>query len=246
LAQYVAIPGANAVKINSSRESAEVVLGEPLGCIIHSSDAAARANGRYTINSEDPGRRVRAVLICGAGPSGLLFTQYLRNVLGYDGLLIVAEPNRRKRELAAGFGATCVDPDAVDLVKAVQELTKGRRVEYLIEAAGAARLFVQMPGLIRKQATVLLYGHGHSGVDLGVLNSIQFLEPTLVAAAGASGGFDADGRPSTYRRALELIEEGRVKVGDFITHSYDSLEAVRSAFLGDHRRPEYVKGVVSI
>jgi len=31
------------------------------------------------------------VLICGAGPAGLLFTQYLRNVLGY-GVLIVSDP----------------------------------------------------------------------------------------------------------------------------------------------------------
>jgi len=32
------------------------------------------------------------VLICGAGPAGLLFTQYLRNVLGLEGVLIVGDP----------------------------------------------------------------------------------------------------------------------------------------------------------
>jgi len=116
----------------------------------------------------------------------------------------------------------------------------------MVEAAGAAGLFKQIPGLIRKQATLLLYGHGHSGVDLGVLNNIQFLEPTLVAAVGASGGYDADGRPATYRRALELIEEGTIQVAPFITHRYNSLDSVPGAFAGEHREPDYVKGVVML
>ena len=46
---------------------------------------------------------MRSVLICGAGPAGLLFTQYLRNVLLYEGLLFVSDPNERKRQLAKKF-----------------------------------------------------------------------------------------------------------------------------------------------
>jgi L-iditol 2-dehydrogenase len=244
LADLIAIPAVNAIRINSELEFDQAALTEPLGCIVHSCDAAQRAGGRYRLNHEDPDTRVRAVLICGAGPAGLLFTQYLRNVLGYEGLLIVAEPNLLKRALAASFGASVIDPASEDLVEAVQEMTGGRRVEYLIEAAGAAALFFQIPGLLRKQGTLLLYGHGQSGVDLGVFNNIQFLEPTLVAAVGASGGHDADGRPSTYRRALELIEGGRVNVAPFITHRYHSLDSVPAAFVGEHREPDYVKGVV--
>ena len=245
LADYIAVPALNAIRIGSELDPGEAALVEPLGCIVHSTDAARRAGGRYTINHDDADRRVRAVLICGAGPAGLLFTQYLREVLLYDGLLIVAEPNVRKRALAAGFGASVVDPKAADLAGTVQEMTGGRRVEYLIEAAGSGQLFAQIPGLIRKQATVLLYGHGQSGVDLGVMNNIQFMEPTLVSPVGASGGFEPDGRPSTYRRALGLIEEGRIRVAPFITHRYESLESAYDVFAGEHRAPDYVKGVVT-
>jgi len=35
-----------------------------------------------------------------------------------------------------------------------------------------------------------------------------------------------------------------VDVQSLITHRYPSLDAVPAAFAGDHRRPEYVKGVV--
>jgi threonine dehydrogenase-like Zn-dependent dehydrogenase len=79
---------------------------------------------------------------------------------------------------------------------------------------------------------------------LSVMNPIQFLEPTLVSPVGASGGHDVTRRPITYERALRLIESGIVDVAPLITHRYKSLDAVPSAFAGDHRRPDYVKGVV--
>jgi L-iditol 2-dehydrogenase len=44
----------------------------------------------------------------------------------------------------------------------VREHTKGGGVECLIEASGQGRAFAAISSLIRKQATVLLYGHGHA------------------------------------------------------------------------------------
>jgi threonine dehydrogenase-like Zn-dependent dehydrogenase len=76
------------------------------------------------------------------------------------------------------------------------------------------------------------------------MNHLQFMEPTLVSPAGASGGHDATGRPLTYARALRLVEEGAIDVQSLITHRYRSLEGVPAAFAGDHRLPDYVKGVV--
>jgi L-iditol 2-dehydrogenase len=245
LAEYVGISGLNAVRIDSDLTWVEAALTEPLGCIVHTMSATEHASSRYTIRAQGVDRRTQTVLVCGAGPAGLLFIQYLRNVLGFEGNLIVTEPNARKRELAKTFGATTVNSKSTDLISAVHEMTKGRRVELLIDAAGAAEVFTQIPGLIRKQATVVLYGHGQSGVDLGVLNNVQFLEPTIVASVGASGGFDPDGRPATYRKALRLLEEGRIRVSSFITHKYTTLEDLPQAFAEDHLSPEYVKGVMS-
>ena len=244
-AEHVVVPAANVVPYTSPLDPAVAALTEPLGCIVHSTALLRRTPARYTLDGEGE-RRVRTVLVFGAGPAGLLFVQYLRNVVGFDGLLLVSEPSARRRALAERFGAATVDPGAADLAAVVHERTNGRRAELLIDAAGSAQLFVQIPALLRKQGTVLLYGHGHRGVDIGALNGVQFLEPTLISPAGASGGFEPDGRPTTYAQALRLIEEGRVDVGSLITHRYPSLDAVPSAFAGDHRLPEYVKGVVTL
>lgn len=245
LAEFIAVPAVNALRITSKIRAAEAALVEPLGCVVHSSDFVTRARARYAVNAETPEHRVRSVLICGAGPAGLLFTQYLRKVLRYEGALFVSDPNARKRELAKHLGADdVIDPSACDLVEVVREHTGGKGVEYLIEASGAGVVFGSIPGLICKQATVLLYGHGHAGTDLSVLNNILFREPVLISSVGASGGFEADGRPSVYARALNLIEGGQIEVSAFITHEYRSLDDVPSALTTDMHASDYVKGVV--
>jgi threonine dehydrogenase-like Zn-dependent dehydrogenase len=248
LAEFIAVPASNAVRLSADLDMREAALSEPLGCVIHSSDAVARAQVRFAIGAaaDSPERRVRHVLICGAGPSGLLFLQYLRRVLGYDGLLIVSEPNEMKRGLAEKFGADLVlDPSGGEMGEVVRERTKGG-VEYLIEASGQGRAFAAISSLIRKQATVLLYGHGHAGVELSLLNNVMFKEPCLVTPVGASGGFENDGRPSTYTRALRLIEQGKISVAPFITHRYSSLGDVQGALAGGMNAADYVKGVVAL
>ncbi len=105
LAEFIAVPAVNAVKINAPIEDSSAALVEPLGCVIHSSDTVSKMRTRHAINAPEPESRVRSVLICGAGPAGLLFTQYLRNVLSYEGFLVVSDPNEHKRQLAKTFGA---------------------------------------------------------------------------------------------------------------------------------------------
>jgi L-iditol 2-dehydrogenase len=245
LAEFIAVPAVNALKVTAPLEVSTAALAEPLGCIIHSSDTVAKARARHAVNAESAEGRVRSVLICGAGPAGLLFTQYLRNVLEYEGFLLVSDPNARKRQLAKSFGADeAIDPVHSDLVEVVHEHTGGKGVEYLIEASGSGEVFRVMPGLIRKQATVLLYGLGHAGTDLSVLSNILFKEPVLVSSAGASGGFESDGRPSMYKRALNLIEQEKIKIAPLITHRYTSFEDVERALSREMHGAEYVKGVV--
>ncbi len=243
-AERICVPAVNCVRIHSDLPPVEAALTEPLACVLHAADRAARAKTRYALVSKVASRSVRTVILLGAGPAGLLFLQVLRNVLGFSGTILVSEIDHAKRALAASFGAVAIDPRADDLVEVVLERTKGRRAEYLIEATGSGQAFAQIPAVIRKQATVLLYGIGHSGASLELVNQLQWKEPTCVFSVGASGGFDADGRPAIYRRALQLIESGKVRVGSMISHRYAGLAKIPAAFAGDHRKEGYVKGVV--
>jgi L-iditol 2-dehydrogenase len=240
LAELIVVPAVNAIRIESDLPLYEAALCEPLGCILHASELQMKTSARFTFGGERP---INSVLILGAGPAGLLFTQYLRRVVGYTKQLLVSEPSAQRRKLAESYGATTIDPTTTDLVEAVQDLTHGERVQYLIESAGVAQLFPHIPGVLRKQGTLLMYGHGHCGVDLGVMNSIQFLEPTIICPGGASGALDGTGRPVTPAKALDLLSSGLIDVSGFITHQYLSLDAVPQAFTQDRFDKGYIKGV---
>lgn len=243
-AEFVTVPAVNAIPLLFHIQPEHAALTEPLGCILHSMAMVNRAHTRFRLRPEPGDGAVRAVLICGGGPAGLLFLQHLRNVERFDGLVMVSEPDAYKRSLAERWGAIAINPDGGDIVVKVRDHAGSTGVELLVEASGAGEIFHSMPGLIRKQATVLLYGHGHRGVDLSVMNQVQFREPSLVSPAGASGGHDSAGRPLTYLHALRLLEAGTIDVAPLVTHRYTSLDALPQAFSGDHRQVGYVKGVL--
>ena len=69
-------------------------------------------------------------------------------------------------------------------------------------------------------------------------------EPLIVTSVGASGGFEADGRPSVFKRSLSLIESGQIDVSTFITHHFRSFTEVSSALSSGMQAEDYIKGVV--
>src|SRR6266508_1314872 len=98
-AEYLAIPAVNAIRIETDLAPAAAAFTEPLGCVIHSCDVLSRTPARYSLDAESE-HPVRSVVILGGGPAGQLFTQYIRNVLGFKGLLLISDPNAHKRALA--------------------------------------------------------------------------------------------------------------------------------------------------
>jgi L-iditol 2-dehydrogenase len=239
-AEYIGIAAVNAIRVEGEIGNEELPLSEPLGCVLHALELAERAGGRYSLAGE---RRARHVMILGAGPAGLLFLQLLRNVFGFEGNVFVVDINPLKLELAARFGATALSGSGDDLVREVADRTGGSGIYYMIEASGAGSVFRVMPRVLRRQGTVILYGHGHEGVEMSLLNNLQFLEPHLVSPAGASGGFDPDGRPTTYRRALSYLLQRRVQAAPLITHTCD-FRTLPGVFSSEFSRPGYVKAVL--
>jgi L-iditol 2-dehydrogenase len=243
MAEYIAVPAVNCLKVSQGMTPEQAALVEPLGCVLHSSEKVERTRARYGFDSGEP---IRNIVIFGAGPAGLLFLQYLRNVKRFGGLILMIDIREKNLRLARDLGGTALNPRRVNLTQAALGLTRGERVEYVIEACGNASVYADIPGLLRKQGTVLIYGAGHKGQDVNLLDPLFFMEPTLVASIGASGAFDPDGRSSTYRRARDLVSSGKVQVVPLITHRYAALEDIHLAFERDFQKEDYIKGVLNL
>jgi L-iditol 2-dehydrogenase len=239
-ADYIAVPETNVVAVPPDMPFAKAAVIEPLGCILHASDRVEKAQNRYTF--EGP-YRIRYVLIVGAGPAGLLFLQYLRNIKRFDGEVFVAEMRESKLGLARKLGGTPLDVRKVDPVSEIERRTHGERVHYLIEATGAGTVFDWISSVIRRQSTVLLYGAGHSGRDVGCLTPLQVSEINLVTCCGASGALDADGTPTIYHRSMEYVRDGKVDTESLLTHRYTELSQLQGAFSEDVQRDDFIKGI---
>ncbi|MFT6082442.1 MAG: L-iditol 2-dehydrogenase [Planctomycetota bacterium] len=241
-AEELVTPALNVIAIESDASFAKAVMTEPIACVLHCTDFGVRASGRYRLDPKaGPTERVRTVVILGAGPAGLLFVQVLRARYAFDGPIVVSDPSAKKRALATSLGAIAVAPEQLEAT--VMDQTNGRRAELLIEATGSGPVFAAIPNLIRKQATVLLYGVGHGGASLELLNPLQWREAVLVTSVGASGGFDDDGRPTIYRDALRMLERGEIQVDGMLTHQYPGLSKIPDAFTGAHQDSDYIKGI---
>lgn len=238
-AELVSLPEPNVIVTppEVSREKGAII--EPFACVLHASDRMERSNVRFGFEGR---HRIRNVIITGAGPSGLLFIQYLRNIKKFDGQIFVADMRSSRLALAQKLGATPLDLRTCDVVAEVKKRTNGEMIHYMIEASGAGPVFDLIPALLRHQATFLFYGSGHAGRDVGCMVPFQFMEVNMITSCGASGGFDADGTPVVYRRSMEYLAGGRIDVKPLLSHQYPELDDLQKAFGVDATSEDFVKG----
>jgi L-iditol 2-dehydrogenase len=238
-AELVSVPETNVLLLPAEVSLAKGAIIEPLACILHASDRMERSPNRYDFDGR---YRIRNILITGAGPSGLLFLQYLRHIKRFDGRIFVADLRASKLALVEKLGGTPLDARAGDLASEVRKRTQGELIHYMIEASGAGPVFDLIPLVLRHQATFLFYGAGHAGRDVGSLTPFQSTETNMVTSAGASGGFDPDGTPVVYRRAMEYVRDGLIDAESLLTHRYAELRDLQQAFEVDSLSEDFIKG----
>jgi threonine dehydrogenase-like Zn-dependent dehydrogenase len=235
----VSIPETNVVVTPADISVTMGAVIEPFACVLHASDRMERSKLRYEFGGRHP---IRQVLITGAGPSGLFFIQYLRNVRKFDGQIFVADMRASRLAMAKKLGGTPLDLRACDVVAEIDKSTKGEMIHYWIEASGAGPVFDFIPRLMRHQGTFLYYGSGHAGRDVGCMVPFQFMEVNMVTSCGASGGFEADGTPAVYRRSMECLRQKLVDSESLLTHQYAQLPELQKAFSVDATSEEFIKG----
>ncbi|MET0693236.1 MAG: zinc-dependent alcohol dehydrogenase family protein [Propionibacteriaceae bacterium] len=176
------------------------VLAEPTACVVHGLDRLALAPGAN-------------VLLFGAGPTGLLLTQLLRQTGAAR--LTVAAPTAAKLELARAGGADrVVLLDRGDTAASFAELRRDVPDGYdvVVDATGVVAVLDQAIALTRTGGTVFVYGMTAESAGWTVPPYEIFRrELTITGSFAQQFSFD---------RALDHLRSGRIDPTGLITHRF--------------------------
>jgi L-iditol 2-dehydrogenase len=200
-AEYLRLPSINVeqgifpLPDNVSFEEATFV--EPLACVLRGQRLAHLQPGQ-------------TVLVVGSGIAGLLHMQLARNS-GAD-YVVATDIVDYRLEAARKFGAD-VAVHAEEYTAAYLRRTAGGRLaDLVIICSGAASAISQALGSVERGGTVLFFAPTEPGVSVPISVNDLFWrnEITLTSSYGGS--------PQDYAAALELIQAGKIRVREMITH----------------------------
>ena len=145
-------------------------------------------------------------LVIGAGMIGLLVLQAAR-AAGCS-RVFVADVDATRLKLASELGAEqVIHASGAELLQEVLRLTDGRGVDVALEAVGRDETVSGAIDCVRKGGTVVLVGNIAPQVTLP-LQKVVTRQIRLQGSCASAG---------EYPQAMELIANGKIKVGSLIT-----------------------------
>lgn len=178
------------------------------------------------------------VVILGQGAAGLIFTQLAK--LAGASKIIVTDLYDVKLEKSKEYGADVViDASKEDSLEAITKALDGLTADVIIEAAGV----VETPAIAQRVPNtyggkILQFGvvpydvsysfsHLHDcGQEVVTIGACRFIDEFL-----------------PYKRAIQLISEGKIEVESFITHRF-KLAEINDAFDLVLKKPEEIIKIV--
>ena len=219
-AEYCISPSAQCYKVNDEVDFDVAAMAEPLACVIHGIDRADIHVGEN-------------VMIVGGGTIGLIMAQLAK--LSGAARVIVSEPVIERHKYAEMIGADAViDPVHEDISMRIREICGTDGVDVVIDCVGKVQSSEQAFQAAGPGATVMFFGVPDVDAKMQLpLFDIYKKELKIIGSII---------NPDTHQRAVEMINSGRLKLKELITHVYD-LEHLEDA-INMQASSESVKVVV--
>lgn len=217
LGQYVIARAEDLLVFRPAVPFEHAALTEPLACVLRSVKRAAI-------------RQAEKVVIIGGGIMGML---HLQLVKGYNGVVIVSEPEAQRRAKAMELEATyTLDPTQEDYVTRIRELTGGRGADVTFVCVARAGVIEPAINASAKNGRVLLYSSVHPrGTKFEVDPNIFHNNEVTVTGTMSQTRQD-------FFESAELIGKGLIDLQPLISATYP-LGSVRDAFEAALRTDTY-------
>lgn len=212
MAEYLTVPATKILPLPDPVTWDQAAMAEPLAVAVHAIRVAKllpKAN----------------VLILGAGTIGLLTLQVAKT-MGADRVMIT-DLLQERLDLALQLGADeVVNPGMTDLAMALEEAFGPRRADVIIECVGVAATARDAIRVARKGTRIVVAGVFEEEVPVN-LGLVQDRELELV---GTLMYVNDD-----FSTALEMLQDGRVKVEPLITQRFPLHQAAAAFATADNR-----------
>ena len=180
------------------------------------------------------------VLILGQGSLGLLATQMAR-IYGAK-RIITTEPSAYKRELSRKFGADIVlNPDEVNIVHAIEEITDGMGMPVIIECAGEPETIQPIPYLARTGCRV---GQIVACCDPVLIDWSYIHFKAMKITCPMQDSILGKSLNVGYQATMDLMASGKMDLKSLITHRLSlTIEDTDEIFRKIEAREDVVKAV---
>ena len=219
-AEYCSVPVSQIFTFKNDLPFTKAAMTEPVACCLHGIDMCNILPGDI-------------VVIIGGGMIGLLMLQLSK--LKGAAQTILLEPQAHKRQMALDLGADYVlNPLDEDFDKVWQSYNF-KRVSTVIECVGKPSTMEQAIKLAGQKSTVMLFGLTKPNDTISIKPFEVFKKEITIKASFIN--------PYTQKRALSLIENGRINVDKMIGEKIDVSEL--PSLLEDKARRAQGKTIVT-
>lgn len=225
-AEYFRVPEPNlrldTLRIPEKLSFEEATLIEPIGCCL-------RALSKCNIQTGD------TMAVVGAGPAGVIHVM-LSKLFGIS-KVIAADFVEYRLNMAKKLGADiAVNAGEENVVEAVRSATDGRGADIAVVTAPNIKAYSDAVKLLRRGGTLCVFASTRPDELLKVSPKTLFFSEIKIVSSYSTSHIET-------RKALELIESGRIKVGELITHRFP-LRRIGEAFKMAAENKECLKIVI--
>lgn len=192
-AEYCAVNYRQVYRLGEHTSFEQGAMAEPVACCLHGMDLCEIRPGHQ-------------VVVIGGGMIGLLMVQLAK--LSGAAKVALLEPVESKREEGLRLGADlCIDPLKED-VKAALEKAGMNWIQCVIECVGRPSTVAQAIDLAGKKAVVMMFGLTRPEETVEIYPFSLFQKELVLKTSYIN--------PCTQKRALDLIDSGRIDVSGMI------------------------------